>query len=87
MSPNRPGPNVWGDDDVVFRTLAAPGLEEDDLFAVRSRLPASGALWGEGLPSTFPPSEVEPDDESERRHRHDGMLRKWSPSDSWPAAE
>ena len=86
MSSSRPGPNVWGDDDVVFRTLAAPGLEEDDLFAVRSGLPA-GALWGEGLPSPFPPAEVEPDEESERRRRHEELLRKWSPSDNPPTVE
>jgi len=87
VSPNRPGPNVWGDDDVVFRTLAAPGLEEDDLFAVRSSPPAIGALWGDGLPSTFPPGEVEPDDESERLRRHEKLLRKWSLSDSPPTVE
>jgi hypothetical protein len=70
----------------MFRTLAAPGLEEDDLFAVRSR-PAIGAFWGEGLPSTFPPGEVEPDDESERRRRHDEILRKWGPSGRSPTTE
>ena len=87
MSSNRPGPNVWGDDDVVFRTLAAPGLEEDDLFAARSGLPAIGALWGEGLPSPFPAGEAESDDESERRRRHEELLRKWSPSDNPPTVE
>ena len=87
MSPDRPGPNVWGDDDVEFRTLAAPGLEEDDLFAVRSSLPAMGALWGDGLPSTFPPAHQELDDESERRRRHEELLHKWNPSDDTPTVE
>ena len=78
---------MWRDDDVVFRTLAAPGLEEDDLFAVRSGLPAIGALWGEGLPSTFPPGEVESDDASERRRRHEDLLRKWSLPGDPPTVE
>ncbi len=87
MSPSRPGAHVWGDDDVVFRTLAAPGLDEDDLFAAQSGLPGPGPLWGDGWPSTFPPADEESDDESDRRRRHDEMLRKWKPSEIPPAVE
>ena len=80
MTPARPAPDVHGDDDVVFRTLAAPGLDEDDLFAAMYGLPGSGVLWGEGLPTSFAPDEPEWDAETERRRRHDALLRKWDPS-------
>lgn len=79
MSPDRPAPDVYGDDDVVFRTLAAPGLDEDDLFAAMLGLPSIEALWGEGLPSTFPTSEAEWDAETERHQRHEALLRIWEP--------
>ena len=70
---------MYGDDDVVFRTLAAPGLEEDDLFAALGDLPGAGALWGEGLPSAFPANDAEWGTDVERRRRHEELLRKWSP--------
>jgi hypothetical protein len=83
----RPDPAPRPDDEIVFRTLAAPGLEEDDLFAARSALPQDGALWGEGAPSTFPPVEPdEPDAEAARRQRHDELLRKWASLTEGPNA-
>ncbi len=72
------------DDEVVFRTLAAPGLEEDDLFAAMYGLPGTGVLWGDGRPPAFAPAEEAWDAETERRCRHEALLRKWSPSDQWP---
>jgi hypothetical protein len=75
--------DVW-DDEVVFRTLAAPGLEEDDLFAAMYGLPGAGVLWGDGRPSAFPPAEDEWDAEGQRRRRHAALLRKWSPLDQPP---
>lgn len=75
--------DAW-DDDVVFRTLAAPGLEEDDLFAAMYGLPGSGLLWGEGLPSSFPPAEPPWDAVAERRRRHEGLLEKWPPAGERP---
>ena len=71
------------DDEVVFRTLAAPGLEEDDLFAAMYGLPGSGVLWGDGLPSAFTPPDSPWDPGEERRRRHEELLRKWRPA---PAA-
>jgi hypothetical protein len=71
-----------GDDEIVFRTLAAPGLDEDDLFAAMYGLPGTGVLWGEGLPSAFPPDDQPWDDDAERRRRHEAMLTKWSPPDT-----
>lgn len=82
MSRVQPNPNPYKDDDVVFRTLAAPGLDEDDLFAAMSGMPGAGVLWGDGLPSAFPPAEQAWDAEAERRRRHEEVLRKWNPGGS-----
>ncbi len=79
MSPRPPAPGVDGDDDVVFRSLAAPGLDEDDLFAAIYGLPGTGVLWGEGRPSAFPPDDPAWDAETERHRRHEELLRKWRP--------
>jgi hypothetical protein len=73
------------DDELVFRTLAAPGLEEDDLFAAMYGLPGKGVLWGDGRPTAFAPADEEWDAEAERRRRHEALLRKWSPPRDWPA--
>lgn len=62
-----------------FSTMAAPGLEEDDLFAAMYGLPGDGALWGEGAPDRFPVAEPAWIGESERKRRHDELLRKWDP--------
>jgi hypothetical protein len=83
VRPHRHG-DVWDDDEVVFRTLAAPGLEEDDLFAVRAEAPP-GSVWGDGLPPAFAPSDETPDSDAERRRRHERLLAKWDPTDG-PAA-
>jgi hypothetical protein len=82
VSAPRHGSNA-PDDDVVFRTLAAPGLEEDDLFAAMYGLPGAGVLWGDGRPTAFAPAEEEWDAETERRRRHEALLRKWSPPGDW----
>jgi hypothetical protein len=62
--------------EVSFRSLAAPGLDEDDLFAALHGLPA-GAVWGQGRPASFGPPEPAWDPEAERRRRHRALLRKW----------
>ena len=84
MTAPRHGSDAW-DDEVVFRTLAAPGLEEDDLFAAMYALPGTGVVWGDGRPTAFAPAEQEWDAETERRRRHEALLRKWDPSDDRPA--
>ena len=81
MSRVQPNPNPYGDDG-VFRTLAAPGLDEDDLFAAMSGMSGADVLWGAGLPSAFPPAEQAWDAETERRRRHEAVLRKWKPESS-----
>jgi hypothetical protein len=63
----------------VFRTLAAPGLEEDDLFAAMYGLPGDGVLWGDGVTSAFDPVDATWDEETERRRRHELLLAKWRP--------
>jgi hypothetical protein len=63
--------------DFEFRSLHAPGLEEDDLFAAMYGLPGQGALWGDGRPSTFADPERRWSGERARRERHDRLMRKW----------
>lgn len=69
--------------EVAFRSLAAPGLDEDDLFAALHGLPGQGAFWGEGRPAAFAPADAAWDAAAERRRRHEALLRKWGP----PAGE
>jgi len=69
----------------VFRTAAAPGLEEDDLFAALFGLPGGGVLWGEGVPPApaappAPAPDAPWDEERERRRRHEDALRRWPPA-------
>lgn len=64
-----------------FRTLAAPGLEEDDVFAALYGLPGSGGMWGDGMPDAFAPTEAPWDAGRERRARMRRAL------DRWPIAE
>ena len=64
-------------DDTVFRSLAAPGLEEDDLFAALSGLSTPGAIWGDGWGRSADPA-CRWDEELERRGRHEQLLRKWA---------
>jgi hypothetical protein len=71
---------VTGDSDpreVIFRSLAAPGLEEDDLFAALHGLPVPGPFWGEGRPAARPIDDAPWDEAAERRRRHEELLRKW----------
>jgi hypothetical protein len=65
--------------DLLFRTAAAPGLDEDDLFAALQGLPADGSLLGGGVPGQFGPPEGVWDEAAERRRRHEELLRKWAP--------
>jgi hypothetical protein len=67
------------DDEMQFRTIAAPGLEEDDVFAAMYGLPGRGLLWGEGVPKRFPRTEPEWSAEQSRRDRHDALMEKWAP--------
>jgi hypothetical protein len=63
--------------DVPFRSLAAPGLEEDDLFVALRGLPVPGLFWGEGRPWARDADDRPWDEEAERRRRHEELLRKW----------
>jgi hypothetical protein len=65
--------------DVAFRSLAAPGLDEDDLFAALQGMPADGSLLGGGVPGQFGPPEAAWDEGAERRRRHAELLSKWAP--------
>lgn len=74
MSEPGPGP----DPEIRFRSLSAPGLEEDDIYAALQGLPVPGPYWGDGRP--WPAAEDPPwDDEDARRRRHEELLRKWPP--------
>jgi hypothetical protein len=65
-------------EDLNFRSLAAPGLDEDDLYAAMVGLPGE-LLWGAGRPTAFhpDPDTTPPDPERERRRRHREMLARW----------
>ena len=65
------------DPDMVFRSLAAPGLEEDDIFAALLGLPGKGAFWGDAHPSPFPAPEGEWCEDDENRRRREEILRRW----------
>lgn len=73
------GPGHGGADDLRFRTLAAPGLDEDDLFAALYGFPGAGVLWGHGVPPAFPPGDDPWDALRERRRRHADLLGRWPP--------
>lgn len=64
------------DEETVFRSLAAPGLEEDDLFIALHGLPVLGLYWGDGWPAQ-PRTDGSWDEEAERRRRHEELLDKW----------
>lgn len=65
-------------EDLGFRSLAAPGLDEDDLYAAMVVRPGE-ILWGEGRPSAFghDPESAPPSADEERRRRHREMLTRW----------
>jgi hypothetical protein len=66
------------DEDVpVFRSLAAPGLEEDDLFVAMQGFPAPSAFWGEGWPALRRDDDRPWCEDEERRRRHEALMRKW----------
>jgi hypothetical protein len=71
-------------DDIGFRSLAAPGLEEDDLLAPIYG-PPDAALWGDGRPPALGP-DGPLDPAGERRRRHERLLAKWPPSGPEPPA-
>lgn len=68
-----------GRDVEAFRTLAAPGLDEDDVFAAMYGLPGTGALWGEGRPAAFTPPPAGWHAEDARRARHAELMHRWPP--------
>ena len=74
-----PDGRITPDPDMVFRSLAAPGMEEDDIFAALLGLPGKGAFWGDDHPSPYRPSEEEWSEEAERRRRREEILRRWDP--------
>lgn len=61
----------------VFRSLAAPGLEEDDLFVAMQGLPVPSPFWGEGWPALRRDDDRPWCEDEERRRRHEELLRKW----------
>ena len=66
-------------EDLGFRTLAAPGLDEDDIFAAIYGLPGTGALWGASMPSAFTPTGAPWEQSDERERRHRDVLERWQP--------
>lgn len=66
------------DDETVFRSLAAPGLEEDDLFVALQGLPVPGPFWGDGRPAPRGGESGPWCEEAERRRRHERILRRWT---------
>jgi hypothetical protein len=73
-------------DDLRFRSLAAPGLDEDDLFVAMAGLPAPGPFWGEGRPWARPDEDRPWSEEDQRRRRHEELMRKWPDGRRPPAA-
>jgi len=67
-----------GQEDPVFRSLAAPGLDEDDLFVAMQGLPVPSPFWGDGWPTPRPSDDRPWCEEEERRRRHEKLLRKWA---------
>jgi hypothetical protein len=65
-----------GREELTFRSLAAPGLDEDDLYAAMMGLPIPSPFWGDGRPWARPDTEAWCE-EAERRRRHEELLRKW----------
>ena len=65
-------------DAIVFRTLAAPGLDEDDVVAAMSGLSGPGGCWGDGMPQPVASPRLQ-DTGSERQRRHDEILKRWHP--------
>ena len=73
-------------DELRFRSLAAPGLDEDDIFLAMWGLPGRGALWGEGRPAARPEGDDPWDEAAERRRRHEDLMRKWGSGGGSPSA-
>lgn len=76
------------DEETVFRSLAAPGLEEDDLFIALHGLPVPGSFWGDGWPAQPRTHDGPWDEAAERRKRHEETLRRWArdhPGEAPPA--
>lgn len=67
------------DPDLVFRSLAAPGMEEDEIFAALLGLPGRGAFWGDAHPSPYAPATDEWTEDDENRRRREEILRRWDP--------
>jgi hypothetical protein len=84
VSAPRPSEDPRRQPDLRFRTLAAPGLDEDDLFAALQGLPADGSLLGGGPSGPFGPPESAWDEEAERRRRHAALLSKYPPQPDAP---
>ena len=68
---------LGGQEDPVFRSLAAPGLDEDDLFVAMQGLPVPSPFWGDGWPAPRPAEDLPWCEEEQRRRRHEELLRKW----------
>lgn len=77
MSAVEPPPPPRRQPDLEFRTAAAPGLDEDDLFAALYGLPVPGPFWGDGVPPDRPDPDAPWDEDRERRRRHAEVLERW----------
>jgi hypothetical protein len=75
-----------GGEETVFRSLAAPGLEEDDLFLALQGLPVPSPFWGEGWPDRTRRLPGPWDEAAERRRRHEELLAKWREHPPEPGA-
>ena len=69
------------DPDLVFRSLAAPGMEEDDIFAALLGLPGTGAFWGDAHPSPYGDPSGDWSEDEEHRRRREEILRRWDPDE------
>lgn len=68
------------DDELLFRCISAPGLEEDDLYAAMEPEGGRRGLWSDRLrrPARLGDSH-ERTDAQWRRDRHRELLDKWEP--------
>lgn len=66
-------------DAVRFRTLAAPGLDEDEIFAALAGSATPESIWGQAMPSAHPSAPEADDVETARRRRHQEVLGRWAP--------
>ena len=72
-------PEFPAPEELCFRTLAAPGLDEDEIFAAMHGLPGNGGLWGASMPTAFAPTDQRWSAGEERGRRHRDLMDRWQP--------